>query len=166
MAKLPFGGFNLADFDRVNGVKSLYGENSPGLTPWQRLDEIANALEEAERLDDGRLALYLPSELAAWLGIAIKASNHDQQDLLLRLGLKKKQGKPGKNFNDWWIALAERILEIKEKKKVSTDKAVGELIQELQEKFPDLDDGNENMPSIETLKRYVNEYIKLRDDIT
>jgi hypothetical protein len=160
MTKLPYGGFSPAEHDRIQGIISLYGENKPGLTTWQRLDEIANALEGAERLKDGRLVLDLSSELAAWLGIAILESKHNQQKLLLRLGLSNKQGRPGKGFNDWWVEFAIRIIEIERADGIPTNKAVGKFIEELQEHF-EIEVDHKDMPSVDTLKRYRNKYYKL-----
>jgi hypothetical protein len=165
--KLPYGGLDTTEeYERIHGVKEIYRGNQEALDPWDRLFEIQRALYQAERLEDGRLTINLPSELAVWLGSAVEYSARDRQEFLLRLGLQVAKGKPGKTFSPWAMAFGKRIEEIEEEKDCSTDKAVGLFIEELQNAYECLYDGHPDMPSPSTLKRYRRIYAEVANTKT
>src|SRR5690349_12024544 len=92
--KLPYGGFD---------PRQPYSSDGP----WLRLKTIAEYLEDADE--------RIPSQLASWLGEAIKYSNGDANELLRRLGLKGKRGrKPYKHAAESWLIWGERICQLED----------------------------------------------------
>jgi hypothetical protein len=160
--KLPYGGFSIYEHERINGVKDLYEQSKDGMEPWDRLHEIQQALYHAESLKDGRLAIKLPSELAAWLGAAIEYSHRDDKEFCRQLGLAARRGAPGSPFHPWAMAFGERIAQIEEDQHINTQEAIAHLIEELGVDYSDLEE-DPNFPSVSTLTRYRKEYEKARN---
>lgn len=76
MSKLPYGGFE----------RDPESENDDS---WSKLDTIVEYLEDGE---------VVPPYLSWWLVDAIKRSGRNPDELLRRLGLKKRRGRQRTNF--------------------------------------------------------------------
>lgn len=105
MAKLRYG------FDRRRP--------NAGDDPWVKLKTIQEHLEDCETV---------PPDLAHWLGEAIKYSAEDPDELLRRLGLARKRGKPAKDATAW-LTYGERICELEDQGH-KVEKAIEIVLQE------------------------------------
>jgi hypothetical protein len=72
--------------------------------PWTKLATIVEYLQDGEPI---------PPDLASWLGEAIDHAKRDPAELLRRLGLKKKRGKPAAD-PDAWLIVGKRICDLED----------------------------------------------------
>lgn len=88
MVKMIYGGFEAAP----------EGANDE---PWTKLDTVSEYLQAGEAL---------PPHLAQWLDHAIIYANRDPNELLKRLGLKKRRGRVNHVHSpDAWLEWGKRV---------------------------------------------------------
>lgn len=117
-----------------------------GDDPWVKLKTIQEYLEDCEAI---------PPDLAYWLGEAIKQCAEDPDELLRKLGLARKRGKPAKDANAW-LTYGERICELEDagmKPEAALEKVAAEL-----------NDGNDEQYSRQQLQKFRNSYRDARSN--
>jgi hypothetical protein len=78
--------------------------NNPDDNSWTRLNSINEFLEAGEAV---------PFHLAQWLGHAIRFSDHDPDEFIKRLGLRRAKGRPAHKYGkDAWLKWGERIWQL------------------------------------------------------
>jgi hypothetical protein len=130
MVRLPYG----------------FGSKMPNAAdePWTKLMTIAEYLQDCE---------VIPPDLAAWLGEAIVHSGRDSRELLRRLGLARKRGKPASDTNAW-LKYGERIFQL-ENDGMKPEAAIAKVASES-------DDGQREKYSRQQLQKFRDIYRKAR----
>lgn len=113
--------------------------------PWVNLETIHEFLQDGEKL---------PPDLAQWLGHAIRYSQHDPDELLRRLGLKKSKGRPLKYPANYWLEWGELLYKL-EGGGCSPEKALSDAMAEFSLK-------NAEEISRSQLQQWRDEYRKAR----
>jgi len=92
MAKLPYGFDGSRPYLNDDGLRDASTETEA----WAKLDDVQTCLSKQKTL---------PPELAVWLGEAIRHCGQNPDELLRRLGLKRRRGERGsygRNFKEYW----------------------------------------------------------------
>lgn len=89
--------------------------------PWENLETLRHFLEDGETV---------PPDLASWLGQAIQYANGDANELLKRLGLKKRRGRESHIHSpDAWLEWGCRVYQL-EGKNMSAEAVLAKVMVE------------------------------------